>query len=111
MTNCCCCIIGWYFSEINGKGTNYYNIDGSSSHIWNLEDEEKTLYAYWIQSEEVLNVINKINNIENPVVLTDDCHGHIIDARNAYNALTEYKDSIPNYSTLTAAEARYAELL
>lgn len=35
-----------YFSSVNGTGTKYYNADGTSSHLWNY-NENTTLYAYW----------------------------------------------------------------
>ena len=37
---------GGYYSEANGGGTQYYNADMSSAHIWNVADNG-TLYALW----------------------------------------------------------------
>ena len=55
-------------------------------------------------------VIAKIDAI-GVVEYTDACSAKITDARGAYNALTDaQKALVTNYETLTAAEARYAEL-
>ncbi len=37
---------GGYYSEANGGGTQYYNADMSSAHIWDVADNG-TLYALW----------------------------------------------------------------
>ncbi|MBP3713685.1 MAG: hypothetical protein J6I69_03895 [Bacilli bacterium] len=101
-----------YYSEKEGKGTKYYNADGTSTQNWDSEDESATLYASWTIKDAVTAVINAINAIEDPVVLTDTCKGHIDAARSAYDALDDFdKDAVTNYSTLTAAEARYDELV
>ena len=45
------------------------------------------------------------------VTYTNNCYSRILDARTAYDALSDVqKTLITNYATLTAAEARYAEL-
>lgn len=36
-----------YFGQTNGKGTKYYNSNGTSAHIWNVASETATLYANW----------------------------------------------------------------
>ena len=101
-----------YYSEKEGKGTKYYNADGTSTKNWDSEAESATLYASWTIKDAVTAVINAINAIEDPVVLTDTCKGHIDAARSAYDALDDFdKDAVTNYSTLTAAEARYDELV
>ncbi|MBQ3635690.1 MAG: DUF5123 domain-containing protein [Bacteroidales bacterium] len=58
----------------------------------------------------VVNVMAKIDEI-GEVAFTKECKAKIDDARKAYDALTEdQKATVENYETLTAAEARYAEL-
>ncbi len=37
---------GGYFTETNGSGTQYYNADMSSAHIWDIAADQ-TLYAKW----------------------------------------------------------------
>ena len=55
-------------------------------------------------------VIDKIEAI-GEVEYTDVCKAKIDDAKDAYNALTDaQKELVTNYETLTAAQARYAEL-
>ena len=55
-------------------------------------------------------MIAKINAI-GEVEYTDESKAKIDDARAAYDALTDdQKALVENYNTLTAAEARYAEL-
>ena len=36
-----------YFGQANGKGTKYYNANGTSAHIWNVASETAMLYANW----------------------------------------------------------------
>ena len=38
-----------YYSATNGGGTQYYNADGKSAHVWDI-DGETTLYAKWTLS-------------------------------------------------------------
>lgn len=40
---------GGYYSEVDGGGTQYYNADGTSAHIWDI-DAATTLYAKWTQN-------------------------------------------------------------
>ena len=40
---------GGYYSEANGGGTQYYNADGTSAHVWDVA-AEGTLYAKWTAS-------------------------------------------------------------
>lgn len=42
---------GGYFSETNGGGTQYYNADGTSAHIWDVDAASPTLYAKWTSAE------------------------------------------------------------
>ncbi|MBQ2540293.1 MAG: InlB B-repeat-containing protein [Paludibacteraceae bacterium] len=42
---------GGYFTETNGGGTQYYNADGTSAHIWDIDAVSPTLYAKWTSSE------------------------------------------------------------
>lgn len=56
---------------------------------------------------EVIAKINAIGEVE----YTDESKAKIDEARAAYDALTDaQKALVENYETLTAAEARYAEL-
>lgn len=101
-----------YYSETEGKGTKYYNADGTSATNWATYDATATLYASWTIKEEVQAVIDAINNIENPVELSETCKAHIDAARSAYDALDEFdQPGVSNYSILSSAEARYAELV
>ncbi len=36
-----------YFSEPNGNGTRYYDINGTSTHAWDVAEDNVTLYACW----------------------------------------------------------------
>ena len=104
-------IFNGYFKEQNGQGKQYYNADGTSANNWDSEDLTATLYASWTIKAEVQNAIDKIDEIEDPVVLTDACKQHIEDARAAYEAVEEGdKVAVSNYDTLVAAEQRFAEL-
>ena len=100
-----------YFTEQNGQGTKYYNADGSSAKNWDKSDVSFTLYAYWTLKAAVVNAIDKIDAIEDPVVLTEECENHITQAREAYdNVLEADRVAVSNYDTLVAAEQRLAEL-
>jgi len=58
-------------------------------------------------------VINLINAIDDPVVYTDACHQEILDAREAYDNLTQAQKDLIDASTLqklTNAEDAYASL-
>ena len=58
-------------------------------------------------------VIDLINAIDDPVVYTDACHQEILDAREAYNNLTQAQKDLIDASTLqklTDAEDAYASL-
>ncbi len=58
-------------------------------------------------------VIDLINAIDDPVVYTDACHQEILDAREAYNNLTQAQKNLIDASTLqklTDAEDAYASL-
>lgn len=37
-----------YYTEANGGGTKYYNADMTSAHIWDIADDNQTLYALWV---------------------------------------------------------------
>lgn len=38
---------GGYYSSANGEGTQYYNADGTSAHVWDRTGASPTLYAKW----------------------------------------------------------------
>ena len=46
-----------YFTEADGKGTKYYNADGSPNSLW-WEPRNTTLYAYWLPDYVKLNLDN-----------------------------------------------------
>ncbi len=50
-----------YYTQPDGKGTKYYNADGTSSVYWRTANDEleaskqiKTLYAYWIKDSQII---------------------------------------------------------
>lgn len=43
-------IFNGYFKETEGRGTKYYNDNGSSAHRWNIPGDD-VLYAYWKAKE------------------------------------------------------------
>ena len=57
---------GGYFSETNGGGTQYYNADGTSAHIWDVDAASPTLYAKWtssvVETGPVLNIVDATND-------------------------------------------------
>ena len=57
---------GGYFSETNGGGTQYYNADGTSAHIWDVDAVSPTLYAKWTSSVvvtgPVLDIVDATND-------------------------------------------------
>ena len=72
-----------------------------------LTAEEAAAAANQAAADEVIAKINAIGEVE----YTDESKAKIDDARAAYDALTDdQKALVENYNTLTAAEARYAEL-
>ena len=79
-----------------------------------LTDTQKgyvTNYSALTNAEAALAVVNLINAIDNPVVYTNECHQEILDARAAYNNLTQAQKDLIDASTLqvlTDAEAAYA---
>ncbi len=54
----------------------------------------------------IINLINKIGTVE----YSDTCKARIDKARSAYDNAPDLQSKVTNYSVLTAAEARYAEL-
>ena len=64
-----------------------------------------------ISSARAKKVEMEIDQIDNPVVLTNDCNTKIVKAWNSYCALTgAEKLLVKNYETLVAAMKKYAEL-
>ena len=86
-------------------------LDGEAYDFGTPVTDDLTLTAaFELDQAEVNEVIAKIDAI-GTVAYTEACKTKIDAARNAYNALTdEQKALVENYATLTAAEARYAEL-
>ncbi len=65
-------------------------------------------------AEAALAVVNLINAIDDPVVYTNECHQEILDARAAYDALSDEQKALVDATTLqvlTDAEAAYATLV
>ena len=79
-----------------------------------LTDTQKgyvTNYSELTDAEAALAVVNLINAIDNPVVYTNECHQEILDARTAYDALSDEQKALVDATTLqvlTDAEAAYA---
>ena len=78
-----------------------------------LTDTQKgyvTNYSELTDAEDALAVVNLINAIDDPVVYTNECHQEILDARAAYNNLTQAQKDLVDATTLqklTDAEADY----
>ncbi|MBQ4395551.1 MAG: InlB B-repeat-containing protein [Paludibacteraceae bacterium] len=57
---------GGYFSETNGGGMQYYNADGTSAHIWDVDAVSPTLYAKWtssvVETGPVLDIVDATND-------------------------------------------------
>lgn len=55
---------GGYFTETNGGGTQYYNADGTSAHIWDIDAASPTLYAKWTASiaDRELDIVDWTSN-------------------------------------------------
>ena len=81
-----------------------------------LTDTQKgyvTNYSELTDAEAALAVVNLINAIDNPVVYTNECHQEILDARAAYDALSDEQKALIDATTLqvlTDAEADYDAL-
>ena len=78
-----------------------------------LTDAEAAYDALVADHNAANAVIDLINAIDNPVVYTDACHQEILDAREAYNNLTQAQKDLIDASTLlklTDAEDAYASL-
>ena len=67
-------------------------------------------YATLTDAEAALAVVNLINAIDDPVVYTDACHQEILDARTAYDALSDEQKALVDATKLTDAEDAYASL-
>ena len=72
-----------------------------------------TNYSELTDAEAALAVVNLINAIDDPVVYTNECHQEILDAREAYDALSDEQKALVDATTLqvlTDAEAAYDAL-
>jgi len=82
-----------------------------------LTDTQKgyvTNYSELTDAEAALAVVNLINAIDDPVVYTNECHQEILDARAAYDALSDEQKALVDATTLqklTDAEADYDALV
>ena len=47
---------GGYYSEPNGGGTQYYDADMSSTHNWDINTNQNTLYAKWTVKQYTVNL-------------------------------------------------------
>ena len=90
---------GWYTEKDGGKEVT----------LDTIFTESCKLYAHWLDDVQYAEkLIEAIGNVE----LTDECKARIDAARAAVDALPEDdKANVNNYEALTAAEAKYAELL
>ena len=78
--------------------TNYSTLQAAHNRYAELENQS--------QANNVINLINAIGTVTNP-----GSYSAINAAQNAYNALTDaQKALVTNYSTLTAAHQKYADL-
>ena len=83
------------------------------SNYSTLTDAEAAYDALEADHNAANAVIDLINAIDDPVVYTDACHQEILDAREAYNNLTQAQKDLIDASTLqklTDAEDAYASL-
>ena len=87
--------------------TNYETLTAAQAHYAELKADADQAAADQTAADAVKEKINAIGEVE----YTDTCKAKIDDASDAYDALTEtQKALVTNYETLTAAQARYAEL-
>ena len=87
--------------------TNYATLTASEARYAELKAQAEQEAADQAAADEVIGKINAIGTVE----YTEASKAKIDAARNEYNALTDaQKALVANYATLTAAEARYAEL-
>ena len=70
---------GGYFTETNGGGTQYYNADGTSAHIWDIDAASPTLYAKWtvsvVETGPYLDVVDWTTNGDGTGTLTINANG------------------------------------
>ena len=86
---------------------NYDELEGAEAAYAYLKAEAEATQADHTAAIAVKAKIYDIGEVE----YTDACKAKIDEARDAYDALTDtQKALVTNYETLTAAEARYAEL-
>ena len=91
-------------------------IDAARNAYGNLTDDQKALVgnlSALTDAEAALAVVNLINAIDDPVAYTDACHQEILDAREAYDNLTQAQKDLIDATTLqklTDAEDAYASL-
>ena len=81
--------------------------------VENYQDlvDAENQYQKLVDDDAAANVVEGIIDAIGEVTFTTDSKDKIDDAREAYDALTsDQKPFVENYSTLTAAEAKYAEL-
>jgi len=53
-----------YFGQANGKGTKYYNANGTSAHVWNVASQTAMIYANWSTVTTKLPTPNARNGYE-----------------------------------------------
>ena len=106
------------YDEITGARTAYEALTAEqkalvdATTLQKLTDAEAAYAALEADHNAANAVIDLINAIDDPVVYTDACHQEILDARAAYNNLTQaQKALVGNYATLTDAEAAYNTLV
>jgi len=45
-----------YYGSTGGSGTKYYNTDGSSAHVWDVDASTRTIYANWSENMTTVTV-------------------------------------------------------
>ena len=90
-------------SNLDQKRFRYYKTANSQKDIQLYKLNQKVIVN---DAQTIIDLINAIGTVE----YTDECKAKIDAARSAYDNVPDLQSKVTNYSVLTAAEARYAEL-
>ena len=90
-------------SVLEQKRFRYYKTANSQKDIQLYKLNQKVIVN---DAQTIIDLINAIGTVE----YTDECKAKIDAARSAYDNAPDLQSKVTNYSVLTAAEARYAEL-
>lgn len=90
-------------SNLDQKRFRYYKTANSQKDIQLYKLNQKVIVN---DAQTIIDLINAIGTVE----YTDECKAKIDAARSAYDNAPDLQSKVTNYSVLTAAEARYAEL-